>query len=99
VRLSKEDKAKLVAAQSVFWNHVVNDPLQFTRSKRSPPSLVDCRVLAFGLIKNAHVVTDDLGMHDLASVFGLKKSVWHGSPLATSNSSTFGRSNSPRQDS
>jgi predicted nuclease of predicted toxin-antitoxin system len=81
VRLSKEDKAKLDAAQSIFWNYVVDDPLQFTKGKRSPPSLVDCRVLAFGLIKNAHVVTDDLGMHDLASVFGLKKSVWHGYEL------------------
>jgi hypothetical protein len=81
VRLSGQEKAQLAAAQSVLWNYVVSDPIQFTRGKRSPPSPVDCRVLAFGLIKDAHVVTDDLGMHDLAVAFSLRNTVWHGHEL------------------
>lgn len=46
---------------------------------RSPPGATDCWLLAFGQVKGAIVVTDDLGMHTLAEDFGLK--VWHGFEL------------------
>ena len=47
-----------------------------TRGGRQPPSDTDCRVLAFGQIREAIVVTDDLGMHRLAGDFELP--IWHG---------------------
>ena len=43
---------------------------------RQPPSDTDCRALAFGQIREAVVVTDDLGMHRLAGDFELP--IWHG---------------------
>lgn len=43
------------------------------------PSSTNCRVLAFGQIRQAVVVTDDIGMHDLAKDFGI--TVWHGPEL------------------
>lgn len=51
----------------------------YTTAGRSPPSSTDCRVLAFGQIRDAIVVTDDLGMHKLAQDFGI--AVWHGHEL------------------
>jgi hypothetical protein len=81
VRLSADERAKFEAAQSVFRGSVLADPQRFTSHGRSPPSKVDCGVLAFGQIRPAMVVTDDLGMHDLAADFGLKASTWHGHEL------------------
>jgi hypothetical protein len=52
---------------------------RFTVGGRSPPSLTDCRVLALGQLRPAIVVTDDLGMHDLAREFSI--GVWHGFDL------------------
>jgi len=46
---------------------------------RSPPGATDCWLLAYGQVKSAIVVTDDLGMHTLAADAGLK--VWHGFEL------------------
>lgn len=43
---------------------------------RTPPSPTDCYNLAFGQIRPAIVVTDDLGMHQLAKEFDIP--VWHG---------------------
>ena len=43
---------------------------------RQPPSETDCRVLAFGQVRDAIVVTDDIGMHLLAEDFDI--SIWHG---------------------
>jgi hypothetical protein len=37
-------------------------------------------VLAYGQIRPAIVVTDDLGMHELASMVGVQD-IWHGSEL------------------
>jgi hypothetical protein len=44
-----------------------------------PPGATDCWLLAYAQVKNAVVVTDDLGMHTLASEARLK--VWHGFEL------------------
>lgn len=79
VRLKAEEKAQLDAAQSVLHGWVLMNPVPYTTRKRSPPSTTDCRVLAFGQIRNAIVVTDDLGMHQLATDFGI--TVWHGHEL------------------
>lgn len=79
VRLSAEEKAKIDAAQSVLHNAVLEDVARFTKYGRSPPSRVDCRVLAFGQARPAIVVTDDLGMHELAAEFEIP--IWHGPDL------------------
>jgi len=78
-RLSEEEKAKLDIAQGILHGWVLGDVDRFTKEKRSPPSLVDCRVLAFGQIREAIVVTDDLAMHDLAAEFDID--IWHGPEL------------------
>lgn len=79
VRLSKEEKATLEITQSVLYGTVQSDILRYTSDRRSPPSPTDCRVLAFGQIRPAIVVTDDLGMHALANDFGIP--IWHGPDL------------------
>lgn len=79
IRLSAEEKEKLSVAQSVLHGWVLADISRYTTGGRSPPSPVDCRVLAFGQIRQAVIVTDDIGMHDLAKDFGI--TVWHGSEL------------------
>lgn len=71
-RFSPAERAELAAATSVMRESVLSDPGRF----KNPPSAVDCRVLAFGLIRNAIVVTDDLSMHVLAAEFELP--VMHG---------------------
>ncbi|QDR70172.1 hypothetical protein FPB55_22435 [Pseudomonas sp. BJP69] len=79
VRLSADEKAQLEAAQSVLRGWVLMNPVVYTTAGRSPPSPTDCRVLAFGQIRSAIVVTDDLGMHKLADDFAIP--VWHGHEL------------------
>ena len=79
VRLSDEEKAGIEAAQSVLHGWVLADPGAYTWGGRSPPSATDCWLLALGQVKPAIVVTDDLGMHALAGVFGIP--VWHGFEL------------------
>ncbi len=79
VRLKAEEKAQLDAAQSVLRGWVLASPVAYTTRGRSPPSSTDCRVLGFGQIRDAVVVTDDLGMHQLANDFGI--TVWHGHEL------------------
>jgi hypothetical protein len=79
VRLSADEHRKLNSATSVLRGHVLQDVDRYTRNDRSPPSEVDCRVLAFGQIRDAIVVTDDLGMHLLASDFEIP--IWHGPEL------------------
>ena len=49
---------------------------RYTREGRYPPSDTDCRVLAFGQVRETIVVTDDLGMHLLAEDFEIP--IWHG---------------------
>ena len=79
-RLSAQDKATLAAATSVLHGLVQMDPARFMKKGRSPPSRTDCRVLAFGQIRPAIVVTDDLGMHELAGMVGIHD-IWHGPEL------------------
>jgi hypothetical protein len=76
VRLNKEERTQIEAAASVLRTHVLADPLSYTSQGRSPPSPTDCFILAFGQVRPAIVVTDDLGMHKLAADFEIK--VWHG---------------------
>ena len=78
-RLSVDEKAKLAAAASVLHGLVQMDAARFMTKGRSPPSYVDCRVLAFGQIRPAIVVTDDLGMHELANMLDIE--IWHGPEL------------------
>ena len=79
-RLNAQEKATLAAAASVLHGLVQMDPVRFMTQRRSPPSYIDCRVLAFGQIRPAIVVTDDLGMHELASMVGIDD-IWHGPAL------------------
>lgn len=79
IRLSKEERAQIEAAASVLRAYVLADPLAYTTQGRSPPSPTDCFILAFGQVRPAIVVTDDLGMHKLANDFDLD--IWHGHEL------------------
>ncbi len=79
VRLSKEERAQIEAAASVLRAHVLASPHEYTTLGRSPPSPTDCFLLAFGQVRPAIVVTDDIGMHKLADDFGII--VWHGHEL------------------
>ena len=76
VRFSAVEKTALNNARSVLRGHVLSDVDRYTTGGRHPPSDTDCRVLAFGQIREAIVVTDDLGMHLLATDFELP--IWHG---------------------
>lgn len=76
IRLSATEKTALDNARSVLRGHVLSDVDSYTTGGRHPPSDTDCRVLAFGQIRKAIVVTDDLGMHLLADDFELP--IWHG---------------------
>jgi hypothetical protein len=80
IRLSKDEKATLDAAASALHGIVQMDPGRFMKHHRSPPSYTDCRVLAFGQIRPAVVVTDDLAMHELADLTEIG-GVWHGHEL------------------
>lgn len=76
VRLSEDEKRQLDSARSVLRAHVLAEVEVYITGGRQPPSDTDCRVLAFGQIREAIVVTDDLGMHRLAGDFELP--IWHG---------------------
>ncbi len=76
IRLKAEEKQRLGVAQSVLRGHVLSEVDRYTIGGRQPPSETDCRVLAFGQVRDAIVVTDDIGMHLLAEDFDI--SIWHG---------------------
>ena len=76
VPLSAEQKEQLKNFQSVLQGFVLTDLDRYTTAGRHPPSETDCKVLAFGEVKKAVVVTDDLGMHLLAGDFEIP--IWHG---------------------
>lgn len=80
VRLSASERAQIEAAQSVLLGWVGLDVDRFTSHGRSPPGAADCWLLAFGQVRPAVVVTDDLGMHELAKDFSDIK-LWHGYEL------------------
>lgn len=79
VRLSVQEKLSLQAAQSVLHGWVLQDIERFVSGGRSPPGATDCWLLAYGQVKPAIVVTDDLGMHTLAKDFNI--AIWHGYEL------------------
>lgn len=79
LRLSREQREQLDASASFLHDWVLQDVRRFTTGGRSPPGRADCRVLACGQVCPAVVVTDDLGMHDLATEFHI--AVWHGFEL------------------
>jgi len=76
IPLSADEKEQLKSAQNLLQGWVLADLDSYMTNGRSPPSGTDCRVLAFGQIRSAIVVTDDLGMHQLAKDFDIP--VWHG---------------------
>lgn len=76
VRLKADEKILLQNIQSVMRGHVLSEVDRYTTGGRQPPSDTDCRVLAFGQVREAIVVTDDLGMHLLAEDFEIP--IWHG---------------------
>lgn len=76
VRLTKDQRFQVETAKSILLDYVANNVSDFTYGGRSPPGSADCFCLAFGQVRPAIVVTDDIGMHDLAAVFELP--VWHG---------------------
>lgn len=80
VKLTAAEKAQIQAAQSVLLGWVRMDVDRFTSHGRSPPGPADCWLLAFGQVRPAVVVTDDLGMHELVKDFPEIK-VWHGYEL------------------
>lgn len=75
IRHSAEERAELEIVQGVIHGLVLSDVTRYMTGGRSPPSKVDCNVLALAQIRSAIVVTDDLGMHLLAADFGI--TVWH----------------------
>ncbi|WP_237022511.1 DUF4411 family protein [Herbaspirillum frisingense] len=79
IRLSEDDKQGIAIVQSVLHGSVLSDVHRYTSGGRSPPGQTDCWLLALGQVKSAIVVTDDLGMHELAKDFGI--AVWHGYEL------------------
>lgn len=79
VRLSRDEREQIDAASRFLHDWVLQDVQRFTSQGRSPPGPADCRALAFGQVRPAIVVTDDLGMHELAREFSI--GVWHGFEL------------------
>lgn len=79
LRLSPDQREQLDAAANFLHDWVLQDVSRFTVGGRSPPGRTDCRVLACCQVCSAVVVTDDLGMHDLAKDFDI--SAWHGFDL------------------
>ena len=79
LRLSREERDQLDAAARFLHDWVLQDVRRFATGGRSPPGPTDCRALAFGQVRPAIVVTDDLGMHELACEFNI--GVWHGFDL------------------
>lgn len=79
VRLTPGERTQIDAAASVLRAHVLENTLDYTSQGRSPPSPTDCLILAFGQVRPAIVVTDDLGMHKLAAIFDIE--IWHGHEL------------------
>lgn len=79
IRLSSEDREAIDVAASVLRAYVLADTTRYVTQGRSPPSPTDCFLLAFAQVRNAILVTDDLGMHMLAKEFEID--IWHGHEL------------------
>jgi hypothetical protein len=79
VRLSADEREQIDVAARFLHDWVQQDVARYLVRGGSPPGATDCRVLAFGQVRPAIVVTDDLGMHSLAREFRI--TVWHGFDL------------------
>jgi len=79
MRLTAAEKQDMKLVQDVLMSTVQLDIDQYISHGRSPPGATDCWLLAYVQVKDAIVVTDDLGMHVLAAEVDLK--VWHGFEL------------------
>jgi predicted nucleic acid-binding protein len=79
VRLSADEKEEIEIVQGILRGTALQEAERFTSGGRSPPGDTDCWLLAFGQVREAIVVTDDLGMHELAQDFDIK--IWHGYEL------------------
>ncbi len=79
MRLSAAEREQIDSAARFLHDWVQQDVARYLVGGGSPPGATDCRVLAFGQVRPAIVVTDDLGMHALAREFRI--TVWHGFEL------------------
>ncbi len=79
MRLSADERDQVDRAARFLHDWVQQDVTRYLVGGGSPPGPTDCRVLAFGQVRSAIVVTDDLGMHALAREFRIP--VWHGFEL------------------
>jgi hypothetical protein len=79
VNLSKTERVRVDLTTNSLMQYVAQHVGDFTSGGRSPPSREDCYCLAFGQVRPAIVVTDDIGMHELAKVFEFP--IWHGCEL------------------
>ncbi|MEX2130537.1 MAG: hypothetical protein WD772_03550 [Pseudohongiellaceae bacterium] len=79
IRLKPDEKLQIESMKSVLLAHVAEHIHDYTSNRHSPPSPTDTYILAFGQLRSAIVVTDDLGMHRLAADFDIP--VWHGYEL------------------
>lgn len=79
LRLSGDERELLDSTARFLHDWVQQDVARYLVGGGSPPGPTDCRVLAFGQVRPAIVVTDDLGMHALAREFRI--TVWHGFEL------------------
>ncbi len=77
VRLKPDEKQLIDINKGIFRQYALENAANY----KTPPSPADCHILAFGQVRPAVVVTDDLSMHQLAKEFDLHKSVWHGHEL------------------
>jgi hypothetical protein len=76
INLTQSEKDNIELTAGILRDAVLRDLLRFMDRGRSPPSPVDCRVLAHGYVRACIVATDDMSMHVLAKEFGIR--VWHG---------------------
>ncbi|MGD9659789.1 MAG: hypothetical protein AB7U63_00810 [Porticoccaceae bacterium] len=79
VNLGKDEKETVRLVTKFLRQSVLANATDYTVHHRAPPSETDCYMLAFGQVREAIVVTDDLGMHKLADEFDIP--VWHGFQL------------------
>lgn len=79
IRLTGAEKDEIKIVQGILQGTVLTEVDLYSMGGRSPPGFTDCWLLALAQVKDAIVVTDDMGMHQLAEAFGLP--VWHGFEL------------------
>jgi hypothetical protein len=79
MRLSPKEREQIDGSARFLHDWVQQDVARYLVGGGSPPGATDCRVLAFGQVRSAVVVTDDLSMQALAREFRIP--VWHGFEL------------------